>query len=244
LNPDAYLEMAQTESSHWWFVARRSILAALIARLRLPAGARILEVGSGTGGNLEMLATFGEVSALEMDASARAIAALKTGARFDIRAGSCPSEIPFEGAQFDLICMFDVLEHIDADQATLVALKRLLAPGGRLLLTVPAYQWLWSAHDAFLHHKRRYALRELRAKLAAAGLQAIRISYFNSLLLPLVIAVRLRDRLLRRTEANGAAVPAPALNALLRLVFGSERYLLRAVNLPFGLSLFALTRAA
>src|SRR4029077_81559 len=133
-----------------------------ISRLKLPPKPRILEIGSGTGGNLVMLSSFGQVSAVEMDASARSIALQKTDGRFDIRAGFCPGGIPFANEKFDLICLFDVLEHIEEDIATLVAVKGLLASGGRVLMTVPAQQWLWSAHDEFLHHKRRYAARELR----------------------------------------------------------------------------------
>jgi SAM-dependent methyltransferase len=243
VDPDAYREMAATEARHWWFVARRSILSSLIAGLELPPRARILEVGCGTGGNLPMLVGFGRVSALEANETARTIASAKTGARLDIRAGVCPTQIPFAGERFDLICLFDVLEHIDADVETLAALAPLLACGGWLVLTVPAYGWLWSEHDEHLHHKRRYTAPQLRAKIAAAGLRAVRISYFNTLLLPLIAVGRFKDRLVRRNTPTGTRAPREPLNRVLRAVFGSERFLLRAVNLPFGVSLLALARA-
>jgi len=235
--------MADTEARHWWFVARRSILTSLISGLDLPPAARILEVGSGTGGNLQMLSSFGKVSAMEMGASARSIAARKTGGRFDVRAGLCPTEIPFAGEEFDLICLFDVLEHIEADVETLVALKSLLAAGGRVLITVPAYQWLWSEHDEFLHHKRRYSAADLRRKISSADLRLVRMSYFNTLLFPLAAAVRLKDRLLRRREPSGTSTPAAPINGLLRATFSAERFLLRALDLPFGVSLLAVLQA-
>jgi SAM-dependent methyltransferase len=232
--------MAETEASHWWFAGRRAILASVIAGLGLPAEAKVLEIGSGTGGNLVMLAEFGRVCAMEMDDAARALSAQRTGGRFDIRAGVCPAAVPFAGERFDLVCLLDVLEHIEDDAGTLVEAGRRLAPGGRMLVTVPAYRWLWSAHDEFLHHKRRYSSAELRAKAERAGLSVDRMTHFNAVLFPLVAVARLLDR--RRGKAAGSPLPPPALNRLLRRLFGAERFFLQRRDFPFGVSLLAVLR--
>lgn len=243
MNPNAYLEMSDTEARHWWFTGRRAILSNLIGSLELPANARILEIGSGTGGNLQMLSSFGQVSALEMDATARSIASEKTGGRFDIRPGYCPTDIPFAGEKFDLICLFDVLEHIDEDVETLIALKGLLSKEGKVLVTVPAYRWLWSAHDKFLHHKRRYSAAELRQKVADSGYKITKLSFFNTVLFPLAAIVRLKDKLMGNTSASGTSIPPALINQLFAGLFGIERFMLRKFNLPFGVSLMCVLQA-
>ncbi len=240
MNPNAYVEMANTESSHWWFTGRRAVLSSLIADLRLSREAKILEIGCGTGGNLDMLSAFGAVSGLEMDAAARAMAARKTDCRFYIRAGFCPTDIPFTEERFNLVCLFDVLEHIEEDVKTLAALPELLTKDGHVLLTVPAYAWLWGVHDEHLHHKRRYSATELRTKIAAAGLRVERMSYFNTLLFPLALVARLKDRLFSSVAASGTAIPAAPVNTMLTEIFSAERHLLKRTSLPFGVSLLAL----
>lgn len=243
METEAYTEMAATEADHWWFCARRTILESIIRAMPLPPTPRILEVGSGTGGNLAMLSRYGDVCAIEMDADARRISEEKYRGQFSIRAGSCPDNLPLGGELFDLICMFDVLEHIDRDTESLAALRKHLAPGGYLLVTVPAYPWLWSAHDVFLHHQRRYTASTLNNAFARSGLHVNRITYFNTWLLPLAALARMKDRLARHTKPSGTTTPSPPVNAMLRTIFASERHMLKRVNLPVGVSLLGIASA-
>lgn len=235
-----YRFMAEHQDRHWWFVGRRAVLAALLDGLNLPPDARILEIGCGPGGNLPLLGRYGRVTALEMDAYARAFAHDNTGV--DVRDGRLPDALPFAGERFDLVCLFDVLEHVADDQAALAAIAHLLAPGGRLLLTVPAHQWLWSVHDEHLHHRRRYSHAGLRRALADGGFAVERLSFFNALLFAPAVAARLLDRWRGSTSASGSALPGPAVNGLLGRFFAAEAPWLRRWNLPFGLSLLALAR--
>lgn len=240
MDESAYIEMARTEGTHWWFKARREIIDSVIGSLGLPQGARILEVGAGTGGNLAMLSQHGHLSAMELDWHALQIARAKAGGPYAVVRGRCPDDIPFREGAFDLVCMFDVLEHIEQDQRTLGALRDQLAPGGSLLLTVPAYQWLWSAHDVHLHHYRRYTATRLREVLTAGGYRVSRVTYFNSFLFPLAALARLADNVRHRTVASGTELPSRFINALLYRVFRSEQLWLRRRNLPFGVSLMSI----
>ena len=246
MSPDAYLEMARTQECHWWFAARRQILRSQLRRLQLPADADILEVGSGTGANVAMLAEFGRVVGLEMNEGAISLAAVAsagTQGRVRFLHGRCPDDLPAKAGSFDLICLFDVLEHIQDDRETLAALLPLLRPGGRILLTVPAYQWMWSPHDEHLHHHRRYGQGAFQKTCEQAGLRVERISHFNTILFPLACLARAWE--IARGRMSGATrTPHPLLNGLLRRVFAFERYLLRAVSLPFGLSLLAVAMPA
>lgn len=241
MDRSAYASLNAQEGRHWWFVARRAILETLIARRIAPKpGARILEAGCGTGGNLAMLAGHGRVDALEYDGEARAVASARGIGR--IEPGMLPGRIGFGEDRYDLIALLDVLEHVDEDRASLAALGARLAPGGRILLTVPAVPWLWSDHDVIHHHKRRYTLEGLTAVAQGAGLRIESVGYFNSLLFPLAAAARGVQRLLGRKGGHDAE-PSPTINALFTRIFGWERHLLGHVRFPIGLSLYAILSA-
>jgi len=241
---DAYLAMAAAEDRHWWFRGRRAILQAVISRLPLAANARVLELGSGTGGNFALLSRFGTVTAVELDRAARQLSAGKNSAVTDVRAGSIPADLPLGSQKFDLICLFDVLEHIDDDLAALEVVRAHLAPGGSAVVTVPAFAKLYGPHDATLHHKRRYGRAKLAAKCRQAGLEVARLSYINMLLFPAALCSRLADRLLRRRRSSGNAMPPVVINEILAAIFGLEHYVIQVMNLPVGLSLLAVLRAA
>jgi SAM-dependent methyltransferase len=241
MDPTVYERMAAHEDRHWWFVARRRILDRLIARVIDPRGdCKILEAGCGTGGNLSMLGRFGRAAAFEPDANARALASAKS--TLEVREGALPDRVPFAPDSFDLVAMLDVLEHVDDDVGSLKAVAERLARGGRLLLTVPAYGFLWSRHDELHHHKRRYRKGDLLGVAKAAGLQPEYVSYFNTLLFPLIAAKRLAGRLLGDSGKADDEMPPAGLNRLLGAVFAVERHLLGRVTLPFGVSLVMVAR--
>jgi SAM-dependent methyltransferase len=230
--------MAEQDQVHWWYVARRKILADLIEReVPLPADARLLEIGCGTGHNLDMLGRFGRLDAIELDPAARALASRRLG--HAVGDAALPELPGVPDGTYHLVALLDVLEHVDGDEAALRSISAKLAPGGRILLTVPAYQWMWSAHDEAHHHKRRYSKAQLRSVAEAAGLKVNRIGYFNSLLFPLAAAVRIAGKAIGKKESDDKVPPAP-LNRLFEAVFGFERHLVGRVPLPAGVSLFAI----
>ena len=239
MNPGAYTEMQELEDSHWWFTARRQIISDFIAQSS-SAPCKILEVGCGTGGNLSMLSQFGELKAFEMNPDALAMANQKGVKGATLTLGRCPDQMPYQGEKFDLICMFDVLEHIKNDSLALIELKKYLSPGGKMFIAVPAYQWLFGPHDQFRQHERRYSMASLKKVIEQSGLHIQRMSYFNTLLFPLALVSRLLDRLIHTKEQNKVSNPNPLINQILRNTFAAERHLLRIGNLPMGLSLICV----
>jgi SAM-dependent methyltransferase len=237
-----YERMAEVEESHWWFAARRDIVEKILGQIQLPKDAAILEAGCGTGGNLRMLARYGDVHAMEPFEPARATASSLGVA--DVASGSLPDSIPFGDLTFDLVLMTDVLEHLDDDVASLTALHRRLKPSGRLLLTVPALSWMWSEHDVAHHHVRRYHAARLRQVVEAAGYQVRYVSYYNFLLFPVIAGARVVQRFIGGgSEGHDLRMPSPSINSLLKRLFSSERHLLGSWSAPFGVSLILLAQA-
>jgi SAM-dependent methyltransferase len=236
-----YEQMAELDERHWWYCARREVIAALIGRLaRPPAGGAILEIGCGTGHNFKMLGEFGRVDALELDDQARAISEKRLGR--SVMSAPLPKLAGVPRRHYDLIGAFDVIEHIDDDRAAIASIAARLKPGGKFVMTVPAHQWMWSAHDTVNHHKRRYSKRSLRALIAGSPLKLDRVGYFNSLLFPIAVAERIASKALGKDGGDLELPPAP-LNAALKRTFAAERHVIGRLPLPPGLSLFAVASA-
>lgn len=242
MDAELYAQFDQLEDAHWWFLGRREVVLATLRRLlRGRAGLRILDAGCGTGGMLGPLAEFGTVEGLELEPRAVEAARRRAGGAARVHPGGLPEGLP-RGERYDLITALDVLEHIGPSVDALRALRSALAPGGTLVITVPAFPFLWSAHDEVNHHQRRYTRASLQRELATAGFAIRHLTHYNSLLFPPTAAVRLLQRVLPR-EGNPRSdlqLPPAPVNAALRTLFALERWWVPRLEVPFGLSLLAV----
>ncbi|HEX4008600.1 MAG TPA: class I SAM-dependent methyltransferase [Solirubrobacteraceae bacterium] len=228
------------DERHWWYRGRRRIIRAELDRLPLPPNPRVLDAGCGSGRTLQELVEYGAVSGIELSEEAAELA--RERALGEVEVGRL-EELPWADETFDLITCLDVIEHVPDDVVALTELRRVVAPGGWLLVTVPAYQALWSQHDEANHHYRRYSRAALRGAAASAGWELRRMSSFNSLLLAPAAAVRLARRRARSSDgsANDLALGPEWLNDVLERPLALEAsWLGRGRTLPMGLSLLAV----
>src|SRR3954462_9111886 len=236
-----YSIMYEIEGSHWWFAGRRRILEKFLQSIaqKIGSNAHILDVGCGTGANLEMLGQFG--TAEGVDVSAEALNFCRRRGLNDVREGEA-EHLPYEDESFDLVTAFDVVEHLDDDVAGLREMRRVLRPGGRVLLFVPTFMFLWGVQDEVGNHRRRYRLHELRQAVTAAGFEVERTTYANITFFLPVLLVRKFMRLTGiRTETENS-INVPAFNRLFGAIFGAERHWLRHLNIPFGVSGLCVAR--
>jgi SAM-dependent methyltransferase len=247
----AYRQFLDLERVHWWFRGRRAIFEALVAeRIRPLAGGpgfRCLDLGCGVGGNLEMLANEGLAFGIDFDSGALQISRDRGFTRLARADGA---RLPFAAGAFNAVTALDALEHIDDDQGAVRECARVLSPGGFLLISGPAYQFLTTHQDEVVHHRRRYTIGALKKLLTNAGLVLEHASYINFILFPpillAILAIKLKQRLVPPgpdDQKSNASIPCPGpLNALLTAVFSFERRLVTRTRLPFGHSLVALGR--
>ena len=234
-----YDELHRHSENHWWFRGRRRIVFSLLDRFHGARGGRVLDLGCGVGNHLNLLSRYGEVWGADNSAKALDYCRLRFQGRLD--EVELPDRVPYSDETFDLVVMFDVFEHIQDDAAAARCVTRLLKPGGTLALTVPALPRLWSQHDVEHHHFRRYVRPKLRSLLREAGLEIVKLSYMNTLLLPVMAAARM----FLRPETSSAKDLEPGTRwpaRILEFIFASERHLLKFVSLPIGGSLVAVCR--
>ena len=222
-DPVWFDRLDRVEARHFWFRARRGVIARLFERYARRSD-RVLEIGAGTGSVAAALAARGfNVAVSDIHHQALEIAGRRGLAEryeFDLMA------MPFR-EQFDVIGLFDVLEHLDDDRAALLAIRQALKPGGRLVLTVPAHRWLWNQSDMLAHHKRRYGLKEIRQRIAAAGFDILDARGFFVSLVPLLLLRRLvspgrKDD--SRTAAAGLSV-IPVANEIMLSILSLDNLL-------------------
>lgn len=242
-----YEQFALLEENHFWFKGRRTIFFDLIGRTldeQNPNPKReILEIGCGAGGMLGPLGEFGNVTGIDISheytqfCHKRGYERVVTGSGY---------ELPFRDNSFDMVALFDVIEHIPDDQKVLEEVRRVLKPGGQVFISVPAYQFMFSQNDRVAHHLRRYTAGRLNALLAKVGLQSKKTTYFNTflfpLILPAVMVLKLKEKIfgLPKGLTNLSHEFKEPVNGIFGWVMGSERWLLRHIEFPFGHSLIAM----
>lgn len=248
---EAFKLFATLERDHWWFRGRRGLYLPLLEHVLRRAGRAealdVLDVGCGVGGFLGPLGRFGAVLGTERDEESVRWCRARGLAR------TCVAEcdaLPVPLESHDVVCLWDVVEHVDDDVAVLREARRVLRPGGHVALSVPAYQFLYAHNDRVAHHKRRYTRGRLVGALRAAGFEVAAASYVNTVLslgiVPAVLALKAKQSLFPpgpQDASNNLSVRIPRpLNELLAWVFASERHVLRHVPAPFGHSVFAVGR--
>jgi len=239
MEEQVYRTLYEVEKEHWWYAARKEILLRYLeTRLALPRAARVLDAGCGTGAILEALSA--RYDAWGSDVAPQAIAFCRERGLLRLHLGTLetyPSSPPF-----DLITMLDMVEHVEDDAALLRAARALLAEGGHVLITVPAFPSLWSRYDEILHHKRRYTRAALARVVRGAGFRIEHLTFLNCLLFPVAWIRRVAARSSATDGTDDLRIPARTLNAALRETFRLERWVLPRASLPFGLSLLILAR--
>jgi SAM-dependent methyltransferase len=237
-----YPIMFRVEQSHWWYTGRRKILARFIediCRRVTDRRPRILDVGCGTGANLLMLSQYGDAEGVDVSEDALAFCRERGLANVKLGAGE---KLPYDDATFDLVTALDVVEHMDDDLAGLREMRRVLRPGGRVLLFVPTFMFLWGVQDDVSNHRRRYRLPELRRVLEQAGFEIERTTYANITFFLPILLVRKLMRLTGIKAESENNITVSSLNGVLGSLFGAERFVLRYMNIPFGVSGLCVAR--
>jgi SAM-dependent methyltransferase len=237
-----YSIMYAVEGNHWWFAGRRRIIESFLKHICEQLGPerpRILDIGCGTGANLEMLAEFGEAEGV--DISPDALAFCRQRGLQNVHQGEA-EHLPYEDSSFDLVTALDVVEHLDHDVRGLSEMRRVLRPGGFALLFVPAFMFLWGVQDDVSHHRRRYTRATLQHAVRAAGFEIERFTYANITFFAPILLGRLLMRATGFRPASENNLTIGALNGTLGRILGAESSILRHIDLPLGVSAICVVR--
>lgn len=230
--------MNNVEDKHWWFVGRRAILESFLERitqsLRTPNSVlRILDVGCGTGANLEMLKKYGESEGVDVSDDAIEFCRKKG---LKVHKGLA-EELPFADETFDLVTALDVIEHLDDDIAGLKEMYRITKKGGKTLIFVPAFMWLWGVQDDISNHRIRYTKKQIVERLEKAGYTIERATYANWTFFAPILAGRTIMKITGIKPESENNVNVSALNGIFGKIFSSEKYWLKNFDFPFGVSI-------
>lgn len=238
-----YAIMDGVEDTHWWFVGRRAILEGFLRPLcdKLRSGdkkLRILDVGCGTGANIKMLSQFGEAEGVDVSDDALEFCRKKG---LKVEKGTA-EQLPYTDESFDLTTALDVIEHLDDDIAGLKEMFRVTRKGGRSLIFVPAFMWLWGVQDDISHHRIRYTKRQIVDRLKAAGYEIERATYANFTFFTPILGGRLLMRLTGIKPESENNINVSALNGIFGKLFSAERLWLKNLNFPFGVSIVVVAK--
>ncbi len=229
----------KVQENHWWFQARNNIVKKILCDIYGLTERHILDVGCGSGLMIKTLYNTYNIYGLEK--SKIAINLCKKKYKSRIKQGYLPEKVPFK-KKFDAILMMDVLEHIEDDFTSLLVINKLLKKNGRIIITVPAFMFLWSKFDEENHHKRRYKINQLRYLLNQSGFSLEKISYYNFLLSPIAFIERLLIKVISISTTHSLKLPIKPLNNFFYFLFNAEYSLLKYLDFPFGLSIIAIAR--
>ena len=247
MEKNEYRVMHDIEQSYWWFVGKQFLVKTLLKGFS-PRGLgheKILDIGCGTGIVLKLLENFGEAYGMEL--SSEAIRFLRKRYLNLVVRSDASQSLPFKNDTFSVITCLDVLEHLDNDFNLLREMMRVCKPRGHIVVTVPAFEFLWSPHDVALHHKRRYTKRKTVGAIRRLNWKVVKCSYYNTILFPPILAVRKLKPLLsnKQNVQSDFFMPLPRwLNSILILLFISEIRCLQFLNFPFGVSLLLILQKA
>lgn len=230
--------MNDVEDKHWWFVGRRAILESFLQEIVEKSKIKnqkpkILDVGCGTGANLEMLKQFGESEGVDISDDALEFCRKKG---LKVHKGLA-EKLPFADESFDIVTALDVVEHLDDDIAGLKEMNRVLKKDGQTLIFVPAFMWLWGVQDDISNHRIRYTKKQIVERLKLAGFEIERATYANWTFFAPILAGRTLMKLTGIKPESENNVNISALNGVFGKLFGAERFWLKNFNFPFGVSI-------